>query len=94
MDYNNIQQQANHLQTGADSMRKVAQAMKQIADSLQKANWFGQFTVLIMHFQGISDAANNLAQVEEFLSKGLLQAMQDHKNGDAEIKGYFNLQSV
>jgi hypothetical protein len=91
MDYNNIQQQANVLHTASESMKGLSDAAKGMADSLKAVSFFPGIPVLIRYFEGISNAAKNLSQVQEHLSQGLKQAVQDHQAGDADIKGYFNL---
>ncbi len=92
MDYNNIKQQADVLQTGSDSMKALSTATKAIADGLKATSWFPGIALLIKYFEGISSAADNLSKVMKQLSDGLKKAIEDHKAGDAEIKGYFNLQ--
>lgn len=91
MDYSVVEAQAIALEVGGGGMRAVGVLMEALANSLKLMAWFPGIAALIRYDEGISKAANNLADVMYHLSGALKQAITDHKNGDTDVKGYFTM---
>lgn len=92
MDYDQITMSANGYKAAADALRGVAKALEAAIQILRASAFlsFGTTAALAQYLEGIKNALEKVAQVCEKLSKGLMQAMTDHKNGDVTTKGYFN----